>query len=96
MGVFRRLSTAWRLCNLAIADRLLAICEDNVNVMLVQLIAALYRRVPIVSGLTPLSFNLMRDFTDPTVATLKDGKKSMSIHRINVVEYYIYSEQKYH
>ena len=48
--------------------------------MLVQMIAAAYRRLPIVSGLTPLSFNpimnrLMKNFTAPVVATLTDGKK---------------------
>lgn len=48
--------------------------------MLVPLIAAVYRRLPIKSGLTRLSFNpvmnmLMKDCRDPMVATLADGNK---------------------
>jgi FkbM family methyltransferase len=53
-------------------------CEDGT--MIVQLIAQFYRRLPIVSGLTLLSFNpimdrLIKGYTAPMLATLLDGNK---------------------
>jgi FkbM family methyltransferase len=60
------------------ADIAFAPCEDNA--MLVRLIAELYRRLPIKSGVTRLSFNpimdrLMKGYEEPIPATLKDGNK---------------------
>jgi FkbM family methyltransferase len=48
--------------------------------MLIPIIAAAYRRLPIKSGVTSLSFNplinrLMEDCRDPLVARLKDGNQ---------------------
>ena len=48
--------------------------------MLIPIIAAAYRRLPIKSAVTSLSFNplinrLMEDCRDPLVARLKDGNQ---------------------